>query len=81
MVRRQPESFRSERAASLDEILEGAMLVLSVQPTYYPRVEGTILRTLRTEEVPPNIPSYMIFFTFNMHKVTLEWIEHTDPDA
>lgn len=58
----------------------GAMLVLPERPTYFPKIPGTTLHTLRTEEVAPDIPSYTIYFTFNIYKVTLEWIERTDPD-
>lgn len=63
----------------LDEILEGAILILCSQPTRYPIVEGTILRTLTTLEIPPEIPAYTIFFSFSGDQVTLEWIEHTEP--
>src|SRR3981189_234038 len=40
-------------ATRLDEILEGSILSLATRPTDCPRVPGTILYRLRTEEFLP----------------------------
>jgi hypothetical protein len=64
----------------LDEILEGIMMKIAVEPEYFPRLVGTHVRRARTQEFPPDIPSYRVWFTFDSQKVMLELIELTPAD-
>lgn len=82
----ESDMFRASKKAlelsskRLDEILEGSVVTLAERPTYFPQVPGTSLRRIHTEEFPPDIPSYRIWFTFNSQKVVLQFIELMPPE-
>jgi hypothetical protein len=64
----------------LDEILDGITLKIAVEPTFFPRLPSTDVRRARTQEFPPDIPSYSIWYTYDSQKVVLELIELTPAD-
>ena len=64
----------------LDEILDGITMKMAVEPGYFPRLPGTDVRRARTQEFPPDIPSYRIWYTFDSQQVVLQLIELTPLD-
>ena len=62
----ESELYRSGRDAllrvhpRLNEVLEGIVGKIIVEPTRFPRVIGMETRRARTEAFPPDIPSYTI---------------------
>jgi hypothetical protein len=68
-------------AKRVDEILGGSHHALARRPSYFPRVPGTtVLHSLRTEEFPPHIPSYLIWFRFDDQEVVLEELSFAFPE-
>src|SRR5260370_1073348 len=64
----------------LDEVLDGLTMKIAVEPTFFPRLPGTEVRRARTQEFPPNIPSYRVWYEFDSQKVVLQLIELTPLD-
>jgi hypothetical protein len=64
----------------LDEILDGITMKIAVEPTFFPRLVGAEVRRARTQEFPPDIPSYRVWYTFDSQTVVLQLIELTPPD-
>lgn len=64
----------------LDEVLEGITFKIAIEPKFFPQLAGTQVRRARTQEFPPDIPSFRIWFTFDSQTVFLELIEVTPAD-
>jgi hypothetical protein len=64
----------------LDEILDGITMKIAVEPEFFPRLPGTEARRARTQEFPPDIPSYRVWYTFDSQQVVLQLIERTPSD-
>jgi hypothetical protein len=65
----------------LDEILDGITMKIAVEPKFFPRLKGTEeVRRARTQEFPPHIPSYRVWYTYDSLTVTLQFIERTPLD-
>ena len=66
----------------LDEILIGVLWELSRRPQDFPWVPQTnkLLRYIVVEPFQPDTPTLCIWYTFDKHTVTLEHIDHDEPD-
>ena len=64
----------------LDEILEGITTKIAVEPDFFPRAPGLKgVRRARTQEFPPDIPSFRVWYTYDSQTVVLHLIEITAP--
>ena len=59
----------------LDEILDGILMKISIEPMRFPFAPGLEVRRARTQGFPPHVPSYRIWYTFDSNTVTLQLIE------
>ena len=65
----------------LDEILDGILMKMSVEPKYFPVAPGLAgVRRARTKAFPPTIPSYRVWYTYDPERIVLQLIEHTPAD-
>jgi hypothetical protein len=53
---------------------------IAVEPTFFTRLLGTEVRRARTQEYPPDISSYRVWYTFDSQTVVLHLIELTPAD-